>query len=148
MPDGHAGHPRRPIFALQGCALPRFGRIWLNVADLSPERRMFCCGEVLANRPPGIFTPHPAQGSSSYPATPNAGRITIFGEARPVGEERWFFPSAEEGTAIAERLKQTAPSAARLSAHVTRRHSSTPVRSKQSAPGAQPRRAILLQNTQ
>ena len=34
---------------------------------------------------PRIFTPHPAQGSFSYPATtpplPHAGRITIFAEA-------------------------------------------------------------------
>src|SRR5208282_6197980 len=42
------------------------------------------------------------------PPLPRACRIAIFVVAWSVGEERWFFRSAEEWSAMAERLKQTA----------------------------------------
>ncbi len=59
-----------------------------------------------------MHTPHPAPEFFSYPATtphlPFGSRITIFARHGPsVGEERWFYRSDQEWTAIAERLKLT-----------------------------------------
>ena len=58
---------------------------------------------------PRILPRTPLKDLQSYLATtpplPHVGRISIF-EAR-VAEERWFYRSAEEWGAMAERLKQT-----------------------------------------
>jgi hypothetical protein len=86
------------------------GALIRHVPELSSERRVLVAARIRQIGGPGFLPSTPLKDPSPTPPVPrcpHAARISIFGEGRSVGEERWFSRGAEEWLAMAERLKQT-----------------------------------------